>query len=91
MLRIYSGEHNTNLCLLGLSVCGKKPTIKLKNTMFLLNMVDRKGFAKLMFEQSPKEGKKTNYLKKECFRQRKSKCSGPEVRTCLECVKERDQ
>lgn len=54
-------------------------------------MVGRKGFTKLMFEQSPKEGKKTNYLKKERFRQRKSKCSGPELRTCLECVKERDR
>ena len=69
----------------------KETNNKIKKYNVSFNMVDRKGFAKLMFEQSPKEGKKTNYLKKECFRQRKSKCSGPEVRTCLECVKERDQ
>lgn len=34
-------------------------------------MVGRKGFTKPVFEQSPPEGERTNYLEKEYSRQRK--------------------
>lgn len=72
MLRIYSSEYNRQNSAFGtFSVC-KKTNDEIKNTMFLLNMIGRKDFATLMFEQSPKEGKKTSYLKKQIFQAEKT-------------------
>lgn len=68
MLRIYSSEHKRQISAFWDFLC-KETNNKIKNTMFLLNMVGRK--PSLSRCLSPKEDKRTSYLEKEYSRQRK--------------------